>query len=73
MTGDPCFFCGARPDIACKHRAADPEWTPPRFVDKPDLRKTKISGGGQFRMPDIKDYRRGPDGNGRNFRKGKHA
>lgn len=24
----PCFKCGARPNVDCAHRPADPEWTP---------------------------------------------
>lgn len=33
----PCFMCNARPDVACKHRAADPEWIPPEL--RPDAGK----------------------------------
>lgn len=23
---EPCPRCGVRPDVACKHRPADPQW-----------------------------------------------
>lgn len=39
-TGLPCPFCNVRPDIACPHRPADPNWRgmvdrrPSRPLDK---------------------------------------
>lgn len=46
----PCFKCGARPDVACKHRPADPEFVPThkRKDRGADLGRPAISGGGNY-------------------------
>ena len=41
-TGSPCFRCGVRPDIECRHRPADPDWTPPAAA--PARRPDKAAG-----------------------------
>lgn len=47
-TGEPCRRCGARPDVDCGHRPVDREWTPPKFVDRPDGRKVARGQGHSF-------------------------
>lgn len=47
--GTPCPYCQVRPDVACRHRPADPTWTmrdPP--VPKPDPRRGGWNSSGSF-------------------------
>lgn len=59
--GHPCPQCGVRPDVGCRHRAADPDWQPPDQPGETDRRKVgkgsrpfnqhrTISGGGAYRI-----------------------
>lgn len=59
--GSPCELCGVRPDVACRHRPADPAYTPPRQPPEHDSRKLArdqgrnfgnrtIGGGGAYRI-----------------------
>lgn len=47
----PCGYCAARPDVACRHRPADPDYVPVerRVKPKPDTRVLH-SGGGCYRV-----------------------
>lgn len=36
--GTPCDKCGVRPDVACRHRAADPGYRPPVQDEEPARR-----------------------------------
>lgn len=40
--GQPCTFCGVRPDVACRHRPADSSYRPPDQSDS-DGRARKLS------------------------------
>lgn len=44
--GAPCYKCGVRPDVACRHRPADPEWQALVFEDKRDGRSRPDGGQG---------------------------
>jgi hypothetical protein len=59
----PCFKCGVRPDIACAHREADPDYQPPKqystfdpYKPRPgelngrNFKRPKMSGGGRYRV-----------------------
>lgn len=54
----PCSMCGVRPDVACKHRPADPDWQAYEQA-KPDP------------MDKYKPIKQ--EGNGRNMRRSKRA
>lgn len=44
--GQPCGLCGVRPDVACSHRPADPDWTQKgrrMRLDDPPARKADTS------------------------------
>lgn len=43
-SGFPCSLCQVRPDVACRHRPADPSWTPPPPMAP--ARAGQGSGGG---------------------------
>lgn len=64
---ESCYRCGVRADIGCKHRPA--EGAPPLAIAQPepeeDGRRSKISGGGNYKMVSS------ADGNGRNFHRRK--
>lgn len=39
-TGYPCALCSVRPDVACRHRDADPRWKPAH--DAVELREVRV-------------------------------
>ena len=49
--GFPCYYCGVKPDIACEHRPADPEWSMGPEPPAEDGRKNPANHrGGRFRI-----------------------
>lgn len=55
-------MCGVRPDVACRHRAADTRYRPPVQDADPDRRrKAAASGGGSYPLGDVlRNRRKGP-------------
>lgn len=69
--GAPCELCGVRPDVACRHREADPGYRPPEQFETRDARsrpdggqglnfgkRKVISGGGLYALGDVLRNRR---------------
>lgn len=44
--GRPCQYCDVRPDVACRHRPADPTW---RKVEQPEGGDGRKNNGGDRR------------------------
>lgn len=60
--GRPCPLCDVRPDVACRHRAADPNWqgitARPKSKGPPNREFSFLSGIRTFTNPrDGKVYR----------------
>jgi hypothetical protein len=50
----PCPYCNVRPDIACRHRPADPSFIPADFRARSEPRidlRILNAGGGRYRIP----------------------
>jgi hypothetical protein len=64
--GGPCFMCGVRAAIACRHRPAFvPVESKPPEPEAVDKRRPVPSGGGRYRITGSRD------GTGNRFHKGK--
>lgn len=62
-TGYPCALCSVRPDVACRHRDADPRWKPAHdAVELREVRSGPVPGTSNV----VEKYRRRVRGNRKN-------